>query len=147
MSKDYSKEIAKLIIETSKLTKRPITQNDFKIIHQPLNHTPKALPKDKMAVYTFIFNDEFLKIGQANKNSKARYQSHHYYIKSGKSTLANSLVNDFNMDSVNEQNVTDWIKANCERFDILIDASKFDKATLNFIEGLLHHNYNPRYEG
>jgi hypothetical protein len=47
---------------------------------------------------------------------------------------------------VNEDNVTDWVRNNCERFDVLIDA-KLGKITLNFIEGLLQYKYQPKYEG
>ncbi len=89
----------------------------------------------------------FLKIGQANVNSKARYQSHPYNVGSANSTLAKSLLNDQSMTGlVNITNVNQWIKDNCERFDVIID-SKHKKVALNFIEGLLHYKYNPKYEG
>jgi len=86
------------------------------VIHQPVNSQALTLPKGKMTVYTFVFvaNNEFLKIGQANINSKVRYQSHHYYLNSGRSTLANSLIHDHHMNSfVNSDNVTSWISSNC----------------------------------
>lgn len=141
------KEITDLIVSESKKVGNPITTKDFTIFHQPLNHFSPALPKGKMAVYTFVFNDVFLKVGQANHRSKARYQSHHYYIKSGKSTLANRLIKDPAMSAiVNQSSVTGWIRTNCERFDVLIDA-KLGKITLNFIEGLLQYKYRPKYEG
>ncbi|MCI8988488.1 MAG: hypothetical protein HFK05_01895 [Clostridia bacterium] len=145
---DYKSEIEKLVECTSALTKTPLMLGkDFEVVYQPKDHIPYALPKDKMAVYSFVYNNEFLKIGRAFKRSKARFQSHHYYIKSAKSTLANSLLKDPQMSNLfTAQNITQWIKSNCERFDILIDA-KFGKLTLNFIEGLMHHQYNPRYEG
>jgi len=146
MSKDYTKEITDLIIHASALTGKPITIADFYIEHQPVNHNPMALPDGKMAVYTFVKNDEFLKIGKANKNSKARYQSHHYYIRSGGSTLARSLVNDANEPLINEENVRAWIISNCERFDVILDANLGPMA-LDFIEGILHYKFNPRYEG
>ena len=144
---DYSTEIKELIIAASGLTGNPISEADFYIEHQPLKHTPKALPDGKMAVYTFIYNNSFLKIGQANINTKARYQSHHYYIKSAKSTLANSLLKDPAMSLlVDEDNITQWIRDNCERYDVIID-EKYGKNALNFIEGMLHYKYNPKYEG
>ena len=94
-----------------------------------------------------MYKGEFLKIGQANVNSPARYQSHHYYTKSGVSTLANSLLNDPNMHNiVTLQNVTQWIKDNCERFDIILNG-ELGKFVLNFIEGILQYQFNPRYEG
>jgi hypothetical protein len=144
---NFIKEITDLIINASTVVGKPLTSSDFTIVYQPLMHIPLALPNNKMAIYTFVYNDEFLKIGQANVNSKARYQSHHYYTRSGRSTLANSLIDDSSMNSlVNTNNVNQWIKKNCERFDVIID-SKYGKYTLNFIEGLLHYKYNPRYEG
>lgn len=146
MSIDYAKEIKELIIQTSALTGKPILEERFYIEHQLINHRPKALPEGKMAVYTFVHNGEFLKIGKADKNTKARYQSQHYYIKSARSTLARSLVNDPNEKTINENNVKDWIINNCERFDVIID-SALGSMALDFIEGLLHYKYNPRYEG
>ena len=144
---DYSTEIKELIIAASGLTGNPISEADFYIEHQPSKHTPKALPDGKMAVYTFVYNNSFLKIGQANINTKARYQSHHYYIKSAKSTLANSLLKDPAMSLlVDEDNITQWIRDNCERYDVIID-EKYGKNALNFIEGMLHYKYNPKYEG
>lgn len=141
-------EMAKLITDASAAIGKPMIEGiDFEVIHQPLNHMPLRLPNGKIAVYTFYYNGIFLKIGQANIKSKARYQSHHYHIKSGRSTLANSLVSDPTMNSiVNASNVTNWIRQNCERYDVLIDGNKYNKLTLNFIEGLLHYYYNPRYE-
>lgn len=140
--------IAKIITDASAAIGRPMIEKiDFEIIHQPLNHQPLRLPDGKIAVYTFYYNGTFLKIGQANIKSKARYQSHHYHIKSGRSTLANSLVADSTMNSiVNKSDITNWIKQNCERYDVLIDGNKFNKLTLNFIEGLFHYYYNPKYE-
>ena len=148
MCNKYIKEIPKLIIKASKLAGKPIKIQELEMIYQPLGHIPKSLPPGKMTVYTFVYNGEFLKIGQANVNSKARYQSHHYHVKSGKNTLANRLLVDSTMKKIiGSVPISDWIKANCERYDVLIDAKKHDKLTLNFIEGLLQYKYNPRYEG
>ncbi|MBN3490612.1 hypothetical protein JV173_03690 [Acholeplasma equirhinis] len=136
---DYSQEIKKLIIDASACTNKPLIEQDFYIIHQPVKHKPLSLPNDKMAVYTFVYKGIFLKIGQANVKSKARYQSHPYNIGSARSTLAQSLLNDTTMNGlVNKNNVNQWIKDNCERFDVIIDA-KHKKEVLNFIEGLLHY--------
>lgn len=144
----YQEEIEDLITQTSALTNKPlILGTDFYIEYQPLKHTPKKLPKGKMAVYTFVYNNHFLKIGQADKNSNARYQSQHYHIKSSKSTLANSLLLDKTMSNlVNIANVKQWIKDNCERYDVILDA-RLGKHTLNYIEGILHYQYQPKYEG
>ena len=96
------KDIAKLITDASKAIGKPMIEGeDFNMIHQPLKHKPLALQKGKIAVYTFYYKGQFLKIGQANSNSGARYQSHHYHIKSGVSTLANSLIKDLFRCSLN----------------------------------------------
>lgn len=140
-------EIENLIIDETKRAKRPLTKFDFQVIHQSANSSPKVLPEGKMAVYCFFYisTDECLKVGQANLKSKARYKSHHYYIKSGKSTLTRSLINDPNMPMVTNNNWNGWVNANCERFDVLLDGS-LGKITLNFIEGLLQYYFKPRYE-
>lgn len=144
---NYKNEIRNLIIEASKVADRPLTDNDFEIVHQSLNHIPLKLPKGKMAVYTFLYKGKFLKIGQANFKSNARYQSQHYNLGSARSTLAKILTNDPEMTPlINQENLSDWIKKNCERFDVIINA-ELGKNTLNFIEGLLHYKYNPKYEG
>ena len=66
---------------------------------------------------------------------------------SGKSTLAKSLLGDTEMSLiVNEGNVAQWIKDNCKRYDVIID-EKYGKNALDFIEGMLHYMYNPKYEG
>lgn len=132
-------DISKLITDASAAIGKPMVEDvDFYMVYQPLKHHPLALPEGEIAVYTFYYNGRFLKIGQANIKSKARYQSHHYNF-SAPSTLAKSLVNDPDMQAlVNPSNVTQWIKDNCERFDVIIDGTKHDKMTLNFVETTRH---------
>ena len=144
--KELINEMKSLILKASKIINKKIDKNDIYIQYQSLNHQPLKLPDNKMAIYTFVYNNEFLKIGQANYNSKARYQYHHYYVKSGRSTLANRLLNDPIMNNViNKNDISTWIKENCERFDVIID-KKYGKYCLNFIEGMFHYKYNPKYE-
>ncbi|MDY6063525.1 MAG: hypothetical protein SPI51_00755 [Candidatus Enterosoma sp.] len=139
-------DIAKLITDASTAIGKPMIEGaDFDIIHQPLKHKPVPLQKGKIAVYTFYYNGDFLKIGQSVDNS--RYQSNHYTECKGQSRLANSIKADQKMMAVvGNSRIDDWIKNNCERYDVLIDASKHDKMTLNFVEGLLHYYYKPKYE-
>lgn len=146
---NYKEEIKNLIISTSKVIGKPITENDFYIEHQPCKHKPKSLPKGKMAVYTFVHKGCFLKVGQANFKSNARYQSQHYNPNSSNSNLAKSLIKDkeFNYNlKFEDENIGQWIMENCERFDVIIDKN-FGKSFLNFIEGLLQYKYSPKYEG
>ena len=143
---NYKKEIEELIIKASKIAGKKLTNKVFFIKYQIKGHTPEKLPKNKMAVYTFVYNGTFLKIGKANVRSNARYQSQHYYLKSNTSTLANSLLKDENMSNfITEQNVTQWIKDNCERYDVIIN-HECGKEALNFVESLLHYKYTPKYE-
>ena len=139
-------DIAKLITDASKAIGKPMIEGvDFDIIYQPLKHKPVSLQKGKIAVYTFYYNGDFLKIGQSVDNS--RYQSNHYTECKGQIRLANSIKADQKMMAVvGNSRIDDWIKNNCERYDVLIDASKHDKMTLNFVEGLLHYYYKPKYE-
>ena len=58
---DYSKEISKLIVELSEKIGKPLTSDDFYIQYQSLGHKPMPLPKDKIAVYTFVYMGQFFK--------------------------------------------------------------------------------------
>lgn len=128
----------------------------FEIRYQPKGNHSLSLKNGYMAVYTFVLGDEWLKVGQVSKNSNPRYKYDHYKtykgIRSDASTLARSLIDDPNMVSkysLDESTVGDWIKNNCDRYDVWIDSSRFSnpKIVLNFVEGLLQYNLNPRYEG
>jgi hypothetical protein len=57
-------------------------------------HVPRPLPTGYCTVYIFEYNQDYLKVGKANRNSKARYQSHHYSAKSSNSNLSKSLISD-----------------------------------------------------
>ena len=143
----YKEEILNLVKGACELVGKPLLESQVYMVYQSLGHKPLQLPSGKMAVYTFVYQgSEFLKIGKAGPNSGPRYQSHHYHTKSGTSTLANSLVNDVNMPMVNDSNVEEWIKNNCERYDVILDAS-LGNMLLDYIEGMLHYKYLPRYEG
>lgn len=144
---DYKNEIRQLVEAACLIVGKPLVSSQMEVVYQSLNHKPLILPPGKMAVYTFVYNrSQFLKIGKAGPNSAPRYKSHHYYENSGPSTLAKSLVNDSSMPMVTASNVTDWIRQNCERYDVIIDAS-LGKMLLDYIEGMLHYKYLPKYEG
>ena len=145
-------ELKELIIKATALVEKPLVYGvDFEIIHQPMHHTPVRLKAGYMAVYSFFWGETVLKVGQAGSNNKARFQSQHYQTfryRANASTLARSIVGDSSMEylDLNDYTVGDWIKNNCERFDVLLDA-KLGKITLNFIEGLLQYKYQPKFEG
>ena len=147
--------IQNLIVDVDKIASTQFHLSDdsgkplFEIKHQPKggNHS-LSLKNGYMAVYTFVSDDGWLKVGQVSKNSNQRYKYDHYKTDKG-STLARSLINDPENCSLNESNVGDWIENNCDRYDVWIDSSRFSnpKIVLNFVEGLLQYNLNPRYEG
>ena len=127
-----------------------VNLNDSKISFDDLGcpHTPKHMPKGKMAIYTFQRNGQYLKIGKAGSRSNARFRSQHYSPYRANSNLAKSLLNDPDMQScgLDENNIDEWIKQNIRRVDILIDEDA-DIFVLNFLEAFLHCAFNPKYEG
>ena len=71
-------DIAKLITDASAAIGKPMVEGvDFEMFYQPLHHKPAKLPDGKIAVYTFYYNNQFLKIGQSVDTP--RYQSNHYH--------------------------------------------------------------------
>ncbi|WP_092639280.1 hypothetical protein [Acetanaerobacterium elongatum] len=145
---DYINEIDTLIQEVSSAIGKPISREKYEIVDRGLPHIPPSrLPAEKMAVYMFLLGDEFLKIGKANNRSNARFCSQHYGL-NAPSTLAKSLLEDSEMSNskIVPSNIKDWIKTNCRRIDIIIDAD-LGVFTLELIEAIMHYKYEPRYEG
>ena len=127
-----------------------IPRSDFvKIEVLPMPHEPPELPKGQAAVYVFSTRDYVLKIGKAEQDAQAEYNSQ-YYINSTSKTLAESLVN-CNSRSLylNTENVGDWIKKNTTRVNfILSPAYSGNQEILDmlaiFVEKRLQHLYDPR---
>ncbi len=143
----YADKIASTQFHLSDNSGKPL----FEIKYQPKENHSLSLEDGYMAVYTFALGDKWLKVGQVSKNSNQRYKYDHYKTDKG-STLARSLINDPKMVkdySLDKSNVRDWIKNHCDRYDVWIDSTRFSNPTivLNFVEGLLQYNLNPRYEG
>lgn len=146
-SRDYVKEFEEIINGVSKMLGKPI-ESGYRIIERGLPHTPKSLEKGTMGVYTFLYKDEFLKIGKAGPSSNARFTSQYYLPRSSQSNLSKSVLLDDNMRNlgINEDNVGDWIKQNCRRIDIILDRN-LGIFALELVEAALHYKYEPRYEG
>jgi hypothetical protein len=145
---DYVHEIDTLIQEVSLAIGKPISRDTYEIIDRGLPHIPPTrLPAGKMAIYMFLLGDEFLKIGKVNQLSNARFCSQHYGL-DARSTFAKSLLSDSGMSDLNiaPSNIKDWIKGNCRRIDVIIDAD-LGVFTLELIEGVMHYKYEPKYEG
>lgn len=145
---NYVEQIEKTIYQIFNAVNSPIQEKQFMVIDLGVPHKPNPLPANKMAVYMFIHKGEFLKIGQADVKSVARFRSHHYDTKRASSTLAGSLLNDSDMKDyeLNNANVEMWMKENLRRIDIIIDGS-LGKKSLALVESALHFVFNPKYEG
>jgi hypothetical protein len=114
-------------------------------------HTPKPLPEDKMAVYTFFWEGRCLKVGKAGPNSGARYTSQHYLPGKSKSNLADSILSDAVFlrhlpDSPDRNNIGDWLKRKTRRINLLLDET-LGPFVLNFAEAFLQVCFKPEYEG
>lgn len=143
------KEIQNVISSVSRLLGKEIFQNSYEIEIVNPPHEPKTLPEHKMGVYMFKYKDDFLKIGKVGEKSNARFQSQHYNPNASQSNLSKSLLKDFDFKekfNLDEKNVGDWIKNNCQRINVIIDA-KLGKFALTLIESILHYKYQPKYEG
>lgn len=145
---NYSDEFNKIVEEVSGILGKPIDKERYKVVNRGMPHIPQSLPTGFMGVYTFWYNDKFLKIGKAGPNSNARFISQHYNPKSAQSTLAASILADKNMKNkgITEDNIGEWIKNNCCRIDILLDVS-LGIFALELVEAALHYKYEPTYEG
>jgi hypothetical protein len=146
---DYRKEFDRLIQKVFSVLGEGIDRARYEIVIRNAPHDIPQLPDGKMGIYTFLYNDRFLKIGKAGQNSKPRFSSHHYNPKSTMSTLAASLLKDKEMCrrcKISEANVKEWIMQNCTRIDVIIDAG-LDVLALGLIESVLHYYYKPEYEG
>lgn len=118
---------------------------DLGVPHQP----PKTIPKGKMAVYSFFYNGQALKIGKAGPKSKARYTSQHYSSGSAPSTLAASLENKPEKIGLTKSEVSDskeWLKQNTRRINFIIN-NRLGVDVLNLVEAFLIAKLAPVYEG
>lgn len=123
--------------------------NQYEIEYLNKGEKPKKLPKGKMAIYMFYYEKDkcFLKIGKANKNSNARYSSHHYNPNSSNSNLAKSIVKDDELFcDINNDNVKDFIINELTRVNILLDED-LGMFVLNLVESLFQYKFQPKYEG
>lgn len=123
--------------------------SDLIVEYQTFPHRqPTCLPKGKMAIYAFWWNDKWLKIGKVGPNSGPRYTSQHY-TGSAMSTLSGSLANDPDMKLVSDFNINnpgEWINRNTSRVNILIP-SEIGHRLLSLLEAFLHARLKPYYEG
>lgn len=113
--------------------------------HKP----PSKLAKGKMAVYVFSYQGQALKVGKAGPKSQARYASQHYNPGSAPSTLAASLLKEsvlINVSGLTQGNVSEWIRANTDRLNVIIDESSGVRL-LTLLESFLQCKLRPLFEG
>lgn len=125
----------------------PIGALEFK--SNPAPHLPQSLPSRKIAVYVFSRKGQCLKVGRVGLKSQARFTSQHYLPDSSRSNLAKSLLTaraEFGLTEVTEANVGDWIRANVDRLDFLLDA-EHGIPVLALLESFLQCRLKPRFEG
>lgn len=141
-------EINAIIQSVTSILGEHLPEEKYNFIDRGMPHIPQGLPKNKMGIYMFKYNDTYLKIGKVGSKSFARFLSQHYNPNSAQSTLAASLISDDDFKSLGltSENVGNWIKKNCHRIDILIDDS-VSVFAIELIEALLHYKYMPKYEG
>ena len=112
-------------------------------------------------MYSFKYQEVWLKVGKAGPKSGARWTSQHYHPGRAQSTLAFSLLryghfSDVNFEEVPSlraalQNVGadelgDWIKKNTERTNFLI-RSELASAGLDRLERIALRILKPIFEG
>ncbi|NOG93813.1 MAG: hypothetical protein HND42_11285 [Armatimonadetes bacterium] len=132
----------------AKLAGRMVVAEDFEVDCCAAPHvSPRNLPIGKMALYAFHSPAGWLKIGISGANSQARYTSQHYHPGSAPGTLADSLLKDptFSHEAFCRDRPGDWIKSDCNRVNILVDA-RHGRPLHALLEAFLHVRLNPRYE-
>jgi len=151
-SVDYISEFTSLIEFVSSAFNKEVSPDDFQIEDMGVPHErPVELPRGKMAIYSFIYEGNFLKIGKVKSNgSDARYRYQHYNG-GNSSTLNNSICADCDFQAaigleLEKSTAGAWIMKNCRRVNILFDANLGD-TFLGLVEREAHHRYKPKYEG
>jgi len=135
--------------QVSKLARREFDLTSIKIQLLPAPHKPPSLPVGFIAVYSFFFNEQCLKVGKVGANSQARYLSQHYIAKSSRSNLARSLVASESWTTkhqISEMNVGSWIKTNTSRINLVMP-EMIGLDVLALLEAFLHCRWAPEFEG
>ena len=134
----------------AKLAGFSLAARDFTVESLLAPHrSPTRLPPGKMAVYLFDHHGRVLKIGKAGPNSNARYTSQHYSPRAAQSTLAASLLKhgaEIGIRNLTDSTVRDWIKANTDRHNFLLD-SGYPIRLLTLLESFLQCRLDPVFEG
>ena len=142
--------LAKDFIKVSYLAGMPLSADDLSVESLRAPHNPPSrLPVGKAAVYVFCHEGRALKIGKVGPNSNARYSSQHYSPRAAKSTLAASMLKhgaEIGVHGLTEPAVGDWIRANTDRYNFLLDSS-YPIRLLTLLESFLQCKLDPVFEG
>ena len=124
-------------------------------------HAPTSLPPGWQGVYSFKYQEAWLKVGKAGPKSGARWTSQHYHPGRAQSTLAFSLLRyahfsalafqeladlKIRLQKVGPDELGDWIKNNTERTNFLI-RSELESAGLDQLERIALRILKPIFEG
>lgn len=156
MEGDWKEEIRSALsdfITVSPLARSVVSfrVEDVELEFLPAPHCRPRLPPGKMAIYGFCFDGEWLKIGRAGPNTRARYE-HQHYNGHANSTLHRSLRQDESMRNIaglGEDDLrgwTAWIERETSRVNILLPAAR-NTMLLPSLETYLHRRLRPKYEG
>ena len=127
------------------LSSGDVIAESFPAPHRP----PTRLPAGRMAVYVFCHQERVLKVGKAGPNSEARYTSQHYSPNAARSNLAASLLrqgDEIGIQRLTQANVGDWIRANTDRHNFLLDSDQPIRL-LTLLEAFLQCRLDPVFEG
>jgi hypothetical protein len=134
MSQALAEELAKKFTEISGI------QCTATFFNQGENHKPTTLATGWKGVYVFLLTDNVcLKVGKADQNSKARWNSHHYSLDgTTPSTLTKSFLSDLdNFKSFFDSADT---KAQIDEFKSII--TRYIPNTSNFKTEIKHLGAN-----
>ena len=92
-----SQELAEKL--SNKFTKLTDIECEATYFEKGEEHIPTTLGENKKGVYVFCLNEDVcLKVGKANSNSQARWNSHHYNLdRTTPSTLTKSILSHLTM--------------------------------------------------
>ena len=146
---NHLKTLLNGFVQAAQIGNYEVSREDLILQFFPAPHKPERLLKEKRAVYGFGVNDHWLKVGKAGENSNPRFQSQHYNPRSANSNLASSILKDGGspiVPALSENDVGEWIKKNCYRFNVLFGAHHTDEFA-TFMEAFFIFCLKPRYEG
>lgn len=140
----------------------PVAKAHIQVVSLGVPHHPVTLPRGWQGVYNFQFGNAWLKVGRAGPNSNARWVSQHYGAGRSLSSLSWSLLTYAHFSSfqhpalpaafkeqvalVHPDRLGNWIKENCLRVNILLNA-EVGRPALARLESIAQGVLKPIFEG